>query len=264
MNTKTIQSLALAGFILAGLAGAQAQTNYVPNGGFESLGDLVFDGNGATQIYTTPSEERYDFGTGWYTTLDPVHIRQSGSLGVVTADGGNYLSIGTTWFTNYTWQQRRFGLAETYFTLAPATTYTLSFDVKLASTTADWTRLFWGLTANGATIATVADGAPTFYWGAASGQYGAASTWVDDGDWAHIDYTFTSSEDADEVYRLFFNLSASGNAISTTESILAIDNVSITAVPEPAMYAALFGASALGFALWRRPRRQTPLPRHRL
>jgi hypothetical protein len=43
-------------------------------------------------------------------------------------------------------------------------------------------------------------------------------------------------------------------SVNTNGSNFAIDNVLITAVPEPSTYAACAGAAVLGLAFWRRRR----------
>ena len=43
-------------------------------------------------------------------------------------------------------------------------------------------------------------------------------------------------------------------SVSTAGSNFTIDNVTITAVPEPSTYAACAGAAVLGLAFWRRRR----------
>ena len=43
-------------------------------------------------------------------------------------------------------------------------------------------------------------------------------------------------------------------SVTTDGSSFAIDNVTITAVPEPSTYAACAGAAVLGLAFWRRRR----------
>ncbi|MCC5839352.1 MAG: hypothetical protein JJT96_04435 [Opitutales bacterium] len=53
---------------------------------------------------------------------------------------------------------------------------------------------------------------------------------------------------------LFINGDASREDLTTWTSEIRIDNFTVTAIPEPRVYAALFGLFALGFVIWRRRR----------
>ena len=76
---------------------------------------------------------------------------------------------------------------------------------------------------------------------------------ITEGVWeAHtLDFGSVLSGAADASVRLTFS---GGNQVWSTGHRTNVDNVALTAIPEPRVYAALFGLLALGFTVWRRRR----------
>lgn len=215
---RPITSLAAYAALLATLAGfapsSSAQTNLIVNGGFESL-------TNPPALTTTADGDYYRLepdGT-WLDGWNAVLVSGTTGLGVVPAI---YRGISAASGAHYLiFETSGIQLTQT-ISLEGGTSYVFSFDA--ARETASATSFTLGLT----------DGSDAILNETFSVTTGA-------GVWDTYTYEFTAANTAD--YTLSFQ------RISRRA---AIDNVSLTAVPEPAMYAALLGAGALGFAVWRR------------
>ena len=241
----------------AGIASAPAQ-NLVVNGDFNSAGDLVFTG-GSTELYVTPADEPYDFGTGWIAQRSGVSFNRSGTRGISTADGSDFLILESVLESNtYGGAVRSDGTISQFVPLQAGVTYTVSFDARLVDTTVDldviYTYLYIGTTNT--------DGTPRSYPLKDAGHAYGSTSGVRDlfegvGTWAHRAYTFTAPVDGD--YRLTIGLRVQGSSYRLENTVvMALDNLSITevsAVPEPSVFAALAGLGALGAAALRRRHR---------
>ncbi|MCH8540796.1 MAG: PEP-CTERM sorting domain-containing protein [Opitutales bacterium] len=75
-------------------------------------------------------------------------------------------------------------------------------------------------------------------------------------DWTAFSYDLSGETAVNDQSDLRFHFQfASDGAGSTTSDGTRMDNVLITAIPEPSTYAALFGLFALGMIVWRRRKR---------
>ncbi|MEX2381336.1 MAG: PEP-CTERM sorting domain-containing protein [Opitutales bacterium] len=87
---------------------------------------------------------------------------------------------------------------------------------------------------------------------------GVAPTWHSltnsglSNDWNTFLYDVSSATPGEGTFRIDFLVAA--GAFEGAGATFAADNITLTAVPEPSTYAALFGALALGFAFLRRRR----------
>ena len=172
-----------------------------------------------------------------------------------TNGGGNGAVIGQTDFGNYAVQ---YG---TGATLASNSLYTLSFVVGFVSAgttgTATYGVTFGGSTDAGSTITGL------------SANTGLLSAVIDRTSGGAIQSTLgASSANSQAVTITFLTGAVSANPLyvrwaqtnttgtSAGQDFFGFDNVtlSVAAVPEPATYAAIFGAGALGFVAWRRRR----------
>lgn len=75
--------------------------------------------------------------------------------------------------------------------------------------------------------------------------------------------TFTPGTAAFATYSYNFTANTTGSvglSFQLTGGHIALDNVSVSAIPEPSTYAAIFGATALGLAAWRRRRAPAVVP----
>lgn len=66
-----------------------------------------------------------------------------------------------------------------------------------------------------------------------------------------IDFGTVLSGAAEASVRLTFS---GASQVWSTGHAVRLDNIALTAIPEPRVYAALFGLLALGFVVWRRRR----------
>ena len=74
-------------------------------------------------------------------------------------------------------------------------------------------------------------------------------------------FTPTTSGFATYSYNFTANTSGSvGLSFQMGSGHVSLDNVSVSAIPEPSTYAAVFGATALGVAAWRRRRAPAVVP----
>lgn len=215
-------SFAACAALLTALAGltsaASAQTNLIVNGGFESLTNppapTVSASNG--DYYALES------GATWLDGWDAVLVSGTSRLGVAP---GTYREVSAASGSNYlVLETQAIQLTQTVHLVA-GTDYVLSFDAARI-----------GATSYISFDLSLTDGSDA----AIDGNY---SLTEGVGVWTNFTYEFTAANTAD--YTLSF---------LRTGNRFGIDNVSLatSAVPEPAVVAALAGLAALGFAALRR------------
>lgn len=165
--------------------------------------------------------------------------------GATTGAGAPLFSAGSggSYFSASGWNGPAPGPNYLEFTLTPNS----GFEFSVASLS-----FGYRATASGPTAFAVRSSADAFANNLANGTFLADSTWHGTGALALA----LAPLEAATTFRIY--ASGASSALGT----LRVDDValagSVSAVPEPATWASLLGASALGFAVWRRKRTARP------
>jgi hypothetical protein len=224
--------LTLAAVMLTSVGQAQL----ISNGSFESPG---FTGSGI--VYLTGAQGVTDWtlsGAGF----EGVTIHKTPDLGNLVNPTFNFAQDG-----NYYLDLSGAGNHATIyqdFATVPSTLYELSFYIGASSDHLP-----------AATINVKLDGTTSLL--NATLTPNAPTTNID---WSLQTFSFTAYSSTTRLS--FLDVGPSGNGSFTDDNTSFVDNVTVTAVPEPSTYGVLVGAGMLGVAFLRRRRRNLPtLPR---
>ena len=245
----------IAVFLLLCLPGiVSAQTNLIVNGSFEYS---TVSSPGNTAIYSTTAASAFTLGdgassnanfvpVGWQITAgageDIIYTAYgagafpSASAGLVAGgtSGNDQLTQGTTHANSYYLYLGDTALASTItqtgLSLTSGTTYQVTFQESA---------LIYGGAPEARAALSITNGSETFAPSYFASPFG--------GGWQTQTYTFTPNFTG--------NYSLSLSSFNTYNT--AIDNVTLTAIPEPSTYAAIFGGVALAGAMIVRRRRST-------
>jgi hypothetical protein len=260
----------MAGLLGFGLA-AQAQSSIV-------LAQWTFDSD--LNVTTTASDVSASALTRVNT--NDVNGTLSGGDGV-NPDGSSYvngdaINDPNSWSSDATASQRAFGrvfdnIDDDYFafdiTLDPGASYQLTnvqFDAGFRSGGPNHIRVQYSLASDFSNPVTIGEGAGWLNTATTGLDYGpAADVAAIPGlpslgvvqpspaqfSWNRFENPAGNAPISGNVY---FRVQAEGSTLVNGDANFYLDNITVTAVPEPSTCAALFGLMALGFVAWRRRR----------
>jgi hypothetical protein len=222
--------------LLSGLSSASVPgQNLVTNGDFEAGSNLTFDGtpnwfnrgtagqagsargdnlNLLGSDFNAVISDRYNFGT---STFGPVAHSQRVTAGSYKIQGGDFFSLSYDWRDASGWEQAH---DQVRFVLFATVNDTLAGTVV------------WSETLD-------------------SGTSSAAATWESV---SQTTGTVTLAAVGKDLFIQFYGVDLNSEGISTTTGFARVDNISVSAIPEPSTYALLGGLAALAFVTVRRRR----------
>ena len=200
--------------------GAQASTNLLTDGDFESTGatfngsSYCYSGNVPAPQCSTPTPAHPGYSVSGWTGLDPVFLTSnSGPWGSPSDQSHTGIDLG-----GYVAGVQSTASLISDFTFVAGDEYTLTWS--------DAGRTNYGST-------------QTYSVTAGGDVLGSFTT--DNGQWTSHSFTFTAASDAALIFQGTVNADATS----------FIDNVSVTAVPEPTALL-MMGVGTLGLLAWRR------------